>query len=285
MTRRFMAGIATGILIMGLTGVVTDTAHPATIAAASPSGTTAAAHGGASAGTRQAANWQVSTSGGPGAGVMVVRNGGEFTVTAINGQTITATANRMGITMSAGIGSAGPIGGAGVIGGPGVVGGPGVESTTPVTETITVSATTVYTRAGQAASLSDVRVGSVLNIEGTHTSATTLTASTIEIVLPQRAGVVTAINSNTLTVTGFDARTYTIVGGSSTTYHRAGQTAALSDITVGSLISAEGPLSSVGSTVNALAVTIQLPSVFGKVTAVSGNTVTVQSPDGTTSTV
>ncbi|HWE63278.1 MAG TPA: DUF5666 domain-containing protein, partial [Chloroflexota bacterium] len=179
----------------------------------------------------------------------------------------------------------GPIGGAGVIGGPGIIGGPGVESTSPVTETITVSATTVYTRAGQAASLSDVRVGSVLNIEGTHTGATTLTASTIEIVLLQRAGVVTVITGDTLTMTGFDARTYTIVGGSSTTYHRAGQTAALSDIAVGSLISAEGTLSNDGSTVNALAVTIQLPSVSGKVTAVSGNTVTVQSPDGTTSTV
>src|SRR5262249_10414015 len=65
----------------------------------------------------------------------------------------------------------------------------------------------------------------------------------------------------------------------------AGQSAALSDIAVGSLISAEGDLNSDGSTVNALAGTIQLPQVMGQVSAISGNTVTVKSPDGTTSTV
>jgi hypothetical protein len=151
--------------------------------------------------------------------------------------------------------------------------------------TIIVDATTVYSRAEQAATLSDVQVGSVLQIEGTHTSATNITASTVEIVLPQRLGVVTAVNGDSLTVTGFDARTYTVAADGNTIVHRAGQVAALSDIAVGSLISAEGTLSSDGLTLNALAITIQLPNVAGKVTAVSGNTVTVQSPDGTTATV
>jgi hypothetical protein len=96
---------------------------------------------------------------------------------------------------------------------------------------------------------------------------------------------VTAVNGNSLTVTGFDARTYTISTGSSTVYQRAGQTATASDIAVGSLISVEGTLSSDGSTLNALEVTIELPHVAGQVTAVNGDTLTVQSPDGTTATV
>ncbi len=290
MTRRFAAGVATGILIIGLAGLAGATAHTPTTAAASPSGKTTAAHSGASGGAVRGARTtarQSGTSGDLGAGVMIAK-GGEFTVTAINGQTITATTNGLRIAGGPFItGGPGAIGGQGVIVGPGVIGKPlpGPISTSPVTVTITVSATTVYTRAEQAASLSDVQVGSILNVQGTRTSATTLTASAIEIVLPQRSGVVTAVNGNSLTVTGFDARTYTIVGGSSTVYHRAGQAAALTDIAVGSLISAEGTLSSDGSTLNALAVTIQLPRVIGQVSAVSGNTVTVQSPDGTTSTV
>src|SRR5262249_37742217 len=48
---------------------------------------------------------------------------------------------------------------------------------------------------------------------------------------------------------------------------------------------AEGDLSSDGATLSALSVTIQLPRVIGQVSAVSGNTVTVKSPDDTTSTV
>src|SRR5207249_2781168 len=93
-------------------------------------------------------------------------------------------------------------------------------------------------------------------LTGTAIKRQTLNATAIEIVLPQRTGVVTAVNGNPLTVTGFDARTYTITVGGDTTYRRADHTAALSDVAVGSLISAEGTLSSDGSTLNALAVTI-----------------------------
>jgi hypothetical protein len=202
---------------------------------------------------------------------MIVRKAALVTVTAINGQTITATFG----------------GGKGIEGGPFMIGKPGfgIGSSSPVTLTIDVNSTTVYTRAGQSASLGDIQVGSVLSVQGTNTGTNTITASAIEIVLPQRMGVVTAVNGNNLTVTGFDARTYTITVGGDTTYRRAGQSAALADVAVGSLISAEGTLNSDGSTLNAQAVMIQLPRVAGRVTAVSGNTVTVQGPDGTTSTV
>ena len=265
---------------MGLTGI--GTAHTSATAAANPLGTIASAHG--------HSGHAAPSNGGPGASIMVVK-GGLFTVTAVNDQTITATSSGIGFASAVivGGGSAAGPGGIGGPGGsvadPGIMVGPGLASTSPVTVTITVSASTVYTRAGHVSGLSDVQVGSVLQVQGTNTGASSLSATSIDIVLPVRLGVVTAISGTTLTVTGVDARTYTIVIDSSTTYHRAGQTATLSAITVGSLISAEGTLSSQGSTLNALAVTIELPRVTGQVTAVSGNTVSVKGPDGTTSTV
>jgi hypothetical protein len=210
---------------------------------------------------------------------MIARGAGMLTVTAINGSTITATLNR-GLAFAAGPFLGGP--GFGLGGGPLP---PPFGKSAPVTVTITVNATTAYTRADQAASLSDIQVGSMLNVQGTRTGDNAITASAIEIVLPQVTGVVTAVNGNTLTVTGLDARTYTIDVGDSTTYRRASHTAALSDVAVGSLISAEGTLSSDGSTLSALAVTIQLPRVSGRVTADNGDTVTVLGPDGKTSTV
>jgi hypothetical protein len=345
MTRRFAAGVATGILITGLVGVAVAAARTPTSSAAGPSSKTGGAHNGTSVGTHQSANRQQGrggavrirvVQGGPGGefgfGGGVMRKGGAFTVTAINGNTITATLNGFGpLQVRVDPSGPGPSDGPGaasgtvVVGGPGANAGPGLGSDAPVsvthcqiitatsngpgfgfqgggpgpvfkrvfplggqvpmTVTITVNATTVYTRADQAASLSDVHVGSLLDVQGTPTGDGAISASAIRIVLPQRSGVVTAVNGNNLTVTSFDARTYTIAAGSSTVYHRAGQTAALSDIAVGSLIYAEGDLSSDGSTLNALSVTIQLPSVKGQISAVSGNTVTVNSPDGTTSTV
>jgi hypothetical protein len=214
--------------------------------------------------------------------------GGEYTVTAINGQTITATAAGMSFTVvssDGGMGAAGGMSGGFAGGGPGAIGVPGPANTVPLTVTIAVSATTVYTRAEHPASLSDVQVGSVLHVEGTCTGAATINASSVEIVLPQRIGVVTAVSGNTLTMTGLDARTYSIVTDGDTVYQRAGQTAALSDIAVGSLIAAEGTPSSNGSTLDALAVTIQLPRVAGQVTAISGDTLTVKGPDDTSATV
>jgi hypothetical protein len=312
MTRRFATGAATGILITILSGLATA-AYTDPSLAAGPSGPATAAHNASVTSPVKPAD----AVGDPGLRTIAFR-GGDYTVTAISGNMITATTNSISIMssriMSGTIVTPGVAGsqeitgttdGAGISGsqimtatasgdvsGPVIIGGPGPGkpalgpiSTTPMTVTITVDATTVYSRAEQAATLSDVQVGSVLQVEGTHTSATSIKASTVEIVLPQRLGVVTAVNGNSFTVTGFDARTYTVAADSNTVVHRAGQTAALSDIAVGSLISAEGTLSTDGLTLNALAITIQLPNVAGKVTAVSGNTVTVQSPDGTTSTV
>jgi len=147
--------------------------------------------------------------------------------------------------------------------------------------TVTVSATTVYTEAGQPASLSDVTPGVNIAVqstnagtEGTGTNNTTITATAIYIILPSEAGVVTAVNGAT--------RTINVTG--STRYQSAGQPAALSNIMTGTAIVAEGTTDANG-VLTAKVITIQIPRIGGQVTAVNGSSYTVSGRDSTTYTV
>lgn len=173
------------------------------------------------------------------------RHGGEIKVTKISGNTITGT-NFGGQTV-----------------------------------TITVSSTTKYIEAGSSAALKDVHVGSEIAVRGARTSANSLNATAIIIVLPSAGGVVTNIQGSTITVTGFDAVQHTITVRGSTKYDRAGKSAGLSDVKVGSLIQAEGTQNS-DESLTAQAVHIILPHVAGKVTAIQGSTITISGFDGTT---
>lgn len=172
--------------------------------------------------------------------------GEELTVTAVSGNTITATGRRS------------------------------------QSIAVTVSTTTTYTEAQAAATLSDVRVGSEISVQGTRSSNTAIAAKSIEIVLPTERGVVTAVQGSTLSVTGFDGATSTITLTSSTRYQMAGQTTTASAITTGTAIVAEGTTASDG-TLTASLVTVQLPRVSGQVTAASNGTYTLSSPFGGTS--
>lgn len=154
------------------------------------------------------------------------------------------------------------------------------------TVTVQVSATTAYTEAGASAALSDIRVGSLIAVQGSYaaTNATTINATGVTIVLPRVAGVVTNTNGSTLTLTEFDGATRTVTVSGSTHYQKAGQSAALSDISTGTAIVAEGTLNSDGS-LTALRVTIQVPRIGGQVSAVNGSSYTVSGPFGAAYTV
>jgi len=174
--------------------------------------------------------------GGPGG------KGGGLVVTAVNGDTITATGRA-------------------------------------ITETVQVSSTTVYTEAGSTASLSDVTVGSRIQARGTSSGTNSINATAIIIQLPSVRGVVTAVNGDSLTVTRMGPRggrgprgaagtapgttgttttttpatTTMVLVTSSTTYALGGRpgvststSASSSSITVGTRISAEGTLGSDG---------------------------------------
>lgn len=100
---------------------------------------------------------------------------------------------------------------------------------------------------------------------------------------PLGGGTVTAISGSTITVQhggpNANGATSTVTVNGDTTYlsSNAGKLAlgALSDITVGSTIRAEGTADSNGN-VTALLISVVAPQADGQVTAVSGNTITIQ---------
>lgn len=152
--------------------------------------------------------------------------------------------------------------------------------------TVTVSATTVYTEAGASAALSDVTAGEIIAVRGARSSdaARTISATGVTIVLPTEAGVVTAVNGSTLTMTGFNGATRTVTVDGTTRYQKAGAPAALTDIATGAAIVAEGKLGSDG-VLTAKRVTIQLPRAGGQVTAVNGSSYTVTGRGGAPTTI
>jgi hypothetical protein len=182
-------------------------------------------------------------------GIGGMRQGRELKVTAVNGNTITAT-------------------------------GPGGQQVT-----VDVSGSTTYSRAGQSASLADVKVGETIAVKGQIDRTTrTIQATSVTIVLPATTGVVTAVNGNTLTITDLNAIQRTITLDGSTVYKRGGQTAAQGDVAVGSLITAQGTLNGDGSLTAAL-VTIHLPRLAGTVSGLQNGQFTLTTPDGSTYTV
>jgi hypothetical protein len=154
------------------------------------------------------------------------------------------------------------------------------------TVTVQVSATTAYTEAGTSASLADIHPGSFIAVRGSvaGTSATTINATSVTILLSREAGVVTNVAGDTITLTGFDGASHTVSVTGQTRYQKAGASAALSDVTTGTAIVAAGTLDSNG-TLTAVRIMIRVPRVGGEVTAVNGSSYTVTARFGTTYTV
>ena len=123
------------------------------------------------------------------------------------------------------------------------------------TKTLTVTSATTYPRAGQAAALTDIKVGSRLHAEGTVAADGSFTAVVVKIELPKVHGDVTAVNGSTVTVTDRDqARTFTVTA--TTVFTKGGVAATLGDVKAGVHVDAEGTASSDG-TITAVAVKIR----------------------------
>ncbi|MDB5074508.1 MAG: hypothetical protein JWO42_687 [Chloroflexi bacterium] len=126
------------------------------------------------------------------------------------------------------------------------------------TRIVGTDASTKVDRAGTAAAVSDLVVGSAIDAVGKVQSDHSLQALHINIVLPQIAGKVTAVSSNTITIDNGQANDHapSIVTSSNTVYNSKGtSTATASSIKVGSFIVAEGSESVDGQTLNALRIT------------------------------
>ncbi len=172
------------------------------------------------------------------------------------------------------------------------------------TQKVNLTSATTYMDLGKTISLADIKNGIMVEAQGMLNADGSLNAEVINVRHDQLGGVVTAISGNTITVQGggrgdhakdaqpgavnpapsTTATTRTITISDSTTFLQAGQSAKLSNIVVGARIEAAGTLSTDGNSLIALQVNLQLPGYRGQVTAVSGNTITLQDR-GTTRTV
>jgi hypothetical protein len=95
---------------------------------------------------------------------------------------------------------------------------------------------------------------------------------------------ITAISGNDISLATDDGWTRTITVDSGTTYSKSGDTIALGDLAVGDQIGFRQTLEDDGTwTIDSIAVIP--PHAGGEVTAVSGNTITVERRDGATSTI
>ncbi|HVC79982.1 MAG TPA: DUF5666 domain-containing protein [Chloroflexota bacterium] len=150
-----------------------------------------------------------------------------------------------------------------------------------ITFTITTTSTTTFKEAGSTVALSAVQANEHIRVLGTRNQAAkTIQATSVVIVLPNVTGVVTAVNGSTLTLTGRNAVRYTINLGSAK-IEQAGQAATAQAITVGSLLTAQGPMGADG-TFTALRVVIRLPQFAGTIAAVNGMSFTLRTAQGKT---
>lgn len=120
--------------------------------------------------------------------------------------------------------------------------------------TFTITGTTTFSEGGATVPPADLVVGDYADIEVSSSAMTTATGIKIE--LARFGGVVTATSSGTITITGHKGVTQTIVVGMSTTYSKDGATAALTDVMVGDLVSAQGTIGATTTTLDATSVTI-----------------------------
>jgi Domain of unknown function (DUF5666) len=164
---------------------------------------------------------------------------------------------------------------------------------------VNLASTTVYKDLDKTVTQADIKTGMQVEVRGTTNADGTVTAATVSVQYDRLGGTITAISGNNITVQ-IDGRggkgnkagtapgtttppttpatpvTKTVTVSSSTVFTEAGQTVQLSSLAVGERISAAGNLSSDGNTLTALQVKVDLPHYHGQVTAVSGNTITIQ---------
>lgn len=158
------------------------------------------------------------------------------------------------------------------------------------TITVTTNASTTYSKGGKTVTRSALATGEQVAFlpasrpTASSTGAPTL-VRTVEIVLPHVSGKVISVIGSQVVVEQQDGLYVTVNVASSTAYDEAGQAAPSSAVAAGVEVSVTGTLSADHAQIDATTVDILLPSVAGRVTAVSGTTLTITGFDGATETV
>jgi hypothetical protein len=147
------------------------------------------------------------------------------------------------------------------------------------TRTLPTTAKTVYTEAMSVVSRSALKVGDEVGVLVTRPSSTSSSGATVvalEVVEPRLGGEVVSLSAGKIVVEGRQGLKQTIDTTSSTTYREVNSTVPASAVMVGEYVAAYGSISANHETLNASTVGIVGALVAGKVTSVSGSTVTVQ---------
>ncbi len=127
-----------------------------------------------------------------------------------------------------------------------------------------LTASTTYNLAGAASTKGALRVGTVVVAEGTTSADGTFTATVVHIRPALTGGTVTAKSATSITVKARDGSSLTITVGSGTTYQVAGKaTAALSDIVVGAIVTAQGTANADGTFTATVVRTLPIRGSFG----------------------
>jgi len=158
-----------------------------------------------------------------------------------------------------------------------------LQTTDGWTRTIDATGTTI-TRGGQTIAVTDLKVGDQVTFREARQSDGSYKITTIQVLLPTAAGMVTAVGSGSVTITqsGGTSKTLALIG--STTYTEAGATVSVSALVVGVRISAQGTVDAAGN-FTATAVTIAPSSVQGTVAGETATTIVVATTAGKTVTV
>lgn len=125
--------------------------------------------------------------------------------------------------------------------------------------TVTVSTSTTVVEAGSPVAATTIAPDLFIRVRGTRPAAHTIAARSIVIVVPMRAGRVTAINGTSFTLTAAFGKTFTVQTSSSTRYVKAGhpkQASAFTAIAVGTRVAVQGTLSADKTTISALRIAV-----------------------------
>lgn len=158
--------------------------------------------------------------------------------------------------------------------------------------TVTTSDSTSYSEGGKTVARSALAVGErvrfIAEAAPKPAGASTSTAevvSAVTIVLPEASGKVVSVSGSKVVVSTQDGLNVTVDTSPATTYQESGQTVPASDLQPGSYVFATGSLAADHTQIDATRIEIVLASLAGRVTAVSGNTISIALFGGTTESV
>ncbi|MGD0944171.1 MAG: DUF5666 domain-containing protein [Acidimicrobiales bacterium] len=165
-----------------------------------------------------------------------------------------------------------------------------VETEFGASVTVTTNSSTTYSEGGKKLDRTALATGEeVIFLPAARPTTSSPSSSTVVravvIVLPHVSGKVFSVVGSVVTVTQQDGLNVTVNTSSATTYEEEGQSVPSSDLQAGAVVSVTGTLSSDHTEIDATTIQIVLPSVSGRVTDVSGTTITITGFNGTSESV